>query len=78
MIKLQVKPLLTKRGRSLYWLMKQTGIRYGTLLKMRDGETTRIDLPALEALCRALEVEPGELLIMQPKLKKRAATARQR
>jgi DNA-binding Xre family transcriptional regulator len=78
MIKLQVKPLLAERERSLYWLMKQTGIRYATLLKMRAGETTRIDLPALEALCRALEVEPGELLVLQPKLKKRAATARKR
>ena len=77
MIKLRVKQLLADRERSLYWLMKETGIRYATLLKMRDGTTARIDLPALEAICRALEVEPGQILVLQPKLKKkRAATAR--
>ena len=70
MIKLRVKQLLAERGQTLYWLMKKTQIRYGTLQKMRDGKTTRIDLPALEALCRAFEVEPGEILVLQPKLKR--------
>jgi len=72
MIKLRVKELLRERDRSLYWLRNQTGIRYATLLNMKQGKTARIDLAALEALCRALEVEPGELLLLRPKLKKKA------
>ena len=71
MIKLRVKQLLAERERTLYWLMKQTGIRYATLLNLRDGKTRRIDLPALEAICRALDAEPGELFVIQPKLKKK-------
>lgn len=72
MIKLRVKELLRERDRSLYWLRNQTGIRYATLLNMRRGKTARVDLSALEALCRALECEPGELLVLQPKLKRKA------
>jgi putative transcriptional regulator len=72
MIKLRVKDLLKERDRTLYWLRNQTGIRYATLLNMRNGKTSRMDLSAMEALCRALECEPGELLVLQPKLKRKA------
>lgn len=72
MVKLRLKELLKEHGRTLYWLRNQTGIRYATLLNMREGRTARIDLSALEALCRALECEPGELLELKPKLKRKS------
>jgi putative transcriptional regulator len=71
MIKLRLKELLKEQDRTLYWLRNQTGIRYATLLNMREGKTVRVELPALEALCRALEVEPGDLLLLKPKLKRK-------
>lgn len=72
MIKLRLKDLLKERDRTLYWLRNQTGIRYATLLNMRQGKTARMDLSALEALCRALECDPGDLLELKPKLKRKA------
>lgn len=72
MIKLRVKELLKERGRTLYWLRNQTGIRYATLLNMRQGKTARVNLSALEALCRTLVCEPSDLLELKPKLKRKA------
>lgn len=65
MIKLRVKELLKERDRTLYWLWKQTGIRYATLLNMKQGKTVRIDLSAVESLCRALECFPSDLLTIE-------------
>ena len=72
MLKIRINELLKEREKTLYWLGKQTGIRYATLLKMRQGKTTRIDLSALEAICRTLQCEPGDLLELKPKLKRKA------
>jgi DNA-binding Xre family transcriptional regulator len=78
-IRLRVSEMLEKRGQTLYWLWKETGVRYATLLKMQRGETTRLELPALEKLCRAFECKPGDLIVIDKATKqKRAKTARKR
>ena len=50
-------------GRSLYWLSKQSGIRWATLAGMVNGKAQRIELEALEKICDVLECQPGELLV---------------
>jgi DNA-binding Xre family transcriptional regulator len=60
-IKFRLQKLLA--GRSLYWLSKETGIRWGTLAKMEGDKAQRIELQALENICEALECEPGELIV---------------
>jgi len=71
MIKLRVKELLKERDRTLYWLWKQTGIRYATLLNMKQGKTMRIDLSAIESLCKALECAPSDLLTIESRKARR-------
>jgi putative transcriptional regulator len=61
MIKIELEKLLA--GRTLYWLSQETGIRWPTLRAMASGKARRLDLQALDALCKALECEPGDLLV---------------
>jgi putative transcriptional regulator len=61
MIKIELEKLLA--GRSLYWLSQETGIRWATLSAMAAGKARRLDLKALDAVCKALDCQPGELLV---------------
>lgn len=64
MIEVRLKDLLESRGRSRYWLAKESGIQYKTLARIEDAEhTNRIELRVLDKICRALECQPGDLLV---------------
>jgi putative transcriptional regulator len=73
MVKFRLSELLEARGQTLYWLWKQTGIRYATIWQMGKGEVSRLNLDALERICEALECQPGDLLVrvISPKKRKR-------
>lgn len=62
MIKIELEKLL--EGRSLYWLSQETGIRWATLAAMANGKAQRLNLDDIEAICTALECEPGDLLVL--------------
>ena len=61
MIKIELETLLD--GKSLYWLSQETGIRWGTIAAIAKGTIRRIDLESLDAICDALECQPGDLLV---------------
>jgi putative transcriptional regulator len=63
MIKFRVNELLEERGQTLYWLWKQTGIRWATIWQIGKGEVARLNMDALDRVCEALECQPGDLLI---------------
>lgn len=63
MIKFQLNELLEQRGQTIYWLWKQTGIRYATVWQMGKGEVSRLNLDALDRVCEVLECQPGDLLV---------------
>ena len=63
MIKFQLNELLEERSQTLYWLWKQTGIRYATVWQMGKGEVSRLNLDALDRVCEVLECQPGDLLV---------------
>jgi putative transcriptional regulator len=63
-IELRVEHLLAERGQTFYWLAKQTGIGYTSLWRLRHGEAKGISYDFLERICRALECEPGDLLVL--------------
>ena len=75
MIKFRLRELLGKRApgeQSLYWLATKAEVHWPTVKAMAEGETRRIDIEALERICRALGCEPGDLMQLKPKLKKKA------
>ncbi|HEV2880345.1 MAG TPA: helix-turn-helix transcriptional regulator [Pyrinomonadaceae bacterium] len=68
MIEVRLKQLLEDRGRSRYWLANETGLAYETLMRIEKAESTnRIELRVLDEICRALECQPGDLLIFADK-----------
>lgn len=68
MIEVRLKQLLETRGRTRYWLAKESGIDYGTLIRVDRAESSnRIELRVLDEICRALECQPGDLLIFVDK-----------
>ena len=63
MYKLNVKNLLDAKGKTQYWLSKQTGISANNVSKIYNEETVNIRLDTINKLCEALECTPCELFI---------------
>jgi putative transcriptional regulator len=63
MIRLRLAEILEGRGRTVYWLWKETGVRYATIWQMTNGEVARLNLDTLDRICEVLECEPGDLLV---------------
>jgi putative transcriptional regulator len=64
MIEVKLKALLEVRGRTRYWLAKETGIQFNTLTRIERADlTNRIELSTLDKICRALQCQPGDLLV---------------
>lgn len=62
MIETRIDELLGERGRSYYWLAKETGISHTTLWRLKKGKALGINFGTLESICRALGCQPGDVL----------------
>jgi putative transcriptional regulator len=71
MIVIRLAQILEEREQTVYWLWKQTGIRYATVWQMNKGEISRLSLDALDRICEVLECQPGDLLVRVEDRKKR-------
>ena len=74
MIEIRIEQVLEERGKTFYWLAKQTGISHNSLWRLRHEQAKSISFARLELICRALECEPGDLLILRedaPRTRKR-------
>ena len=63
MIKIRLNELLEERDQTLYWLARETGIRYATLWQMSRDEISLLNLKSLDKICKILKVEPGDVLV---------------
>jgi putative transcriptional regulator len=63
MIHIRLNELLEQKGRTLYWLSQQSGVRYATIWNLSRGEVGRLSIDALDRICEALDCQPGDLLI---------------
>ena len=61
-ITVRIDGLLEEKGRSFYWLSKQTGISHTTLWRLKKGKALGINFVTLEKICEALECVPGDVL----------------
>ena len=67
MLKNKIFLKMAERGiRTLRELSGQIGLSEGTTGRIARGETTRIDLETIEALCRVLDCQPGDFLEYVP------------
>jgi putative transcriptional regulator len=71
MITIRLAEVLEDRGQTVYWLWKQTGIRYATVWQISKGDIARLNLDALDRICEVLECQPGDLLVRVQDRKKR-------
>ncbi len=62
MIETRIDELLEERGRTFYWLAKETGISHTTLWRLKKGKALGINFGTLEGICQALECQPGDVL----------------
>lgn len=61
-IEIRVDELLEVRGRTFYWLAKETGVSHTTLWRLKKGKALGINFDTLEKLCGALGCQPGDVL----------------
>jgi putative transcriptional regulator len=61
-IKVCIDERLEERGRSFYWLSKQTGVSHTTLWRLKKGKALGINFITLEKICQALDCAPGDIL----------------
>ena len=71
MIKIRLNELLKSKGRTLYWLAKQAGVRYATIWNLSRGKVGRLNIDALDRICEALDCQPGDLLVRVTESKRR-------
>lgn len=66
MITLRLVEVLNEKKKTRYWLAKVSGVSTQTVYALSKGRPLKkLDMDVLERLCRALECEPGDLLVMK-------------
>ena len=63
MVKTRIEEALAERGRSLYWLAKESGVTYAALWNLKERRTDGITFSLLDAICKALDCQPGDILV---------------
>lgn len=64
MIETRLDTVLSKHGRTFYWLAKETGISHTTLWRLKKGKALGINFETLEKICHALKCGPGDVLTL--------------
>lgn len=76
MIQIRLDELLKERGRTFYWLAKETGISHTTLWRLKKDRAVGINFATLEQICLVLNCQPGDVLRLfngKKKTRKRSA-----
>ena len=71
-IEFRVGELLEGRGRTFYWLAKETGISHTTLWRLKKGKALGINFGTLESICLALGCQPGDVLRLAARSRRRS------
>ena len=61
-IRVHLDDLLTQRGMTLSELSSRVGITLANLSILKTGKARAVRCSTLDALCRALDCQPGDLL----------------
>ena len=62
MIQVQLKRVLRKRKRSMYWLAREVDSHYPSIYRLAAGEVVLVNLDTLDRICEALECEISDIL----------------
>ena len=64
MVRLNILPLLKKKGKTKYWLYKQLGMSYQNFNRLVTSQTSSIKLERIETLCQLLDCTPNDLFVI--------------
>lgn len=63
MVRIKLDEYLEEHNISLYWLAQATGIRYATLLAIKNNDIERLNLNYLDTIMEVLNVSDMNLLL---------------
>jgi len=61
MIRLRLADILTERNMTQKQLAEETGLTPNSVSKLAGGTPRQIRLESIEAICRSLDIQPGDL-----------------
>lgn len=64
MIRFNLESLLKERGKTRYWLAKQSGMSHQNVTKMARNNAKGIRLETIEIFCQVLECTPNDLFVI--------------
>ena len=68
-IRINLDVMLAKRKMSVTQLSEKVGITMANISILKNGKAKAIRFPTLEAICKALDCQPGDILEYTPKKK---------
>ncbi len=64
-INVKLDLMLVERGMTLTELSEQVGVTLANLSVLKTGKAKAVRFSTLEAICRALECQPGDILCFE-------------
>ena len=65
MIRIDLDVMLARRKMSMTELSNRVGVTMANLSILKNGKAKAVRFSTLEAICRALDCQPGDLLIYE-------------
>ena len=65
MIRVDLDVMMAKRKMSLTELSEKVGITMANLSILKNGRAKAVRMSTLEAICRALKCQPGDILVYE-------------
>ncbi|MBW4016914.1 helix-turn-helix transcriptional regulator [Moraxella osloensis] len=65
MIKINLPVLLAQRGIKVADLDRQIDVSRSTLYRMYNNDVIKVDLDALDKLCKLLDCNPGDIILYE-------------
>lgn len=65
---INIDVMLAKRKMSVTELSQQVGITMANLSILKNGKAKAVRLSTLEAICKALDCQPGDVLEYRPRI----------
>ena len=65
MIRVDLDVMMARRKMSLTELSQKVGITMANLSILKNGHATAVRMSTLEAICKALKCQPGDILIYE-------------
>ncbi len=66
MIRVDLDVMLARRKMSMTELSNRVGITMANLSILKNGKAKAVRFSTLEAICKALNCQPGDILIYEP------------